>query len=154
MYQQGINDFPPKVTHHKSQRRDILKNFKNPDALMTLHTDIDLIDRLDRNIMDIENQVRKQAIYHDRKILRLLQTIDGLGDMLSLTLLYEIHKINRFKTPQRFSSYSRVVVIDWRSAGKSYRGKNNKIGNPYLRWAFGQVACLSVRYYPEIKKVQ
>jgi transposase len=44
------------------------------------------------------------------------------------------------------------VVIDWRSAGKSYRGKNNKIGNPYLRWAFGQVACLSVRYYPEIKK--
>jgi len=152
MYQQGINDFPPKVTHHKSQRRDILKNFKNPDALMTLHTDIDLIDRLDRNIMDIENQVRKQAIYHDRKILRLLQTIDGLGDMLSLTLLYEIHKINRFKTAQRFSSYSRVVIIDWRSAGKSYRGKNNKIGNPYLRWAFGQVACLSVKYYPEIKK--
>ena len=152
MYQQGINDFPPQATHNKTKRKELISYLKNPDALMTLHTDLELTDHLDRLIMDIENQVKKQAKHHDRKALALLQTIDGVGDMLSLTILYEMHKINRFKNAQRFSSYSRVVIIDWSSAGKSYRGKNNKIGNPHLRWTFGQIACLSLKYYPEIKK--
>jgi len=152
MYQQGINDFPPKATHEKKKRRELILRLKNPDAFMNLHTDLELVDRLDRLIMDIENQVKKQAKHHDRKALALLQTIDGVGDILSLTILYEMHTINRFKKAQHFSSYSRVVIIDWSSAGKSYRGKNNKIGNPHLRWTFGEIASLSLKYYDEIKK--
>lgn len=152
MYQQGISDFPPKVTHNKAKRKELIFHLKNPDAVLTLHTDLELIDRLDRLIMAIENQVKKQAKHHDRKSLALLQTLDGVGDMLSLAVLYETHHINRFKTAQRYSSYCRVVLIDWISAGKSYRGKNKKIGNPHLRWAYGQIACLSLKYYPEIKR--
>jgi transposase len=152
MYQQGINDFPPQATYNKTKRKYLISGLKNPDAVMTLHTDLELVDRLDRLIMGIENQVKKQAKYHDRKSLALLRTIDGAGPMLSLTVLYETHHIHRFKTAQRYSSYSRVVVIDRTSAGKSYRGKNKKIGNPHLRWTYGQIACLSLKYYPEIKK--
>jgi len=152
MYQQGFNQFPTQATHTKKMRRELISQLENPDAVMTIDTDLELVDKLDRLIMDIENQVKKQAKDHDRKSLRLLQTIDGVGDMLSLSVLYETHQINRFKTAQQYSSYSRVVLIDWSSAGKSYRGKNKKIGNPHLRWTFGQIACLTLKYYPEIKK--
>jgi transposase len=29
--------------------------------------------------------------------------------------------------------------------------KNNKIGNPYLRWAFAQLAISAQRFYPSMK---
>jgi transposase len=34
------------------------------------------------------------------------------------------------------------------SAGKVRTGKNHKIGNAHLRWAFGEAACLMLRELP------
>ena len=66
--------------------------------------------------------------------------------------LYEIHTIDRFACVQDFASYCRVVKCKRESAGKSYGTGGNKIGNAYLRWAFGEAALLFLRGNPEAQK--
>lgn len=72
-----------------------------------------------------------------------------MGKILALTFLYEIHDIRRFGSVQRFSSYSRLVKPEHRSAGKRVgRGGGAKIGNPHLKWAFSEAAVLFLRNNP------
>ena len=80
-------------------------------------------------------------------------TIPGVGDILALIILYETHDINRFESVQCYSSYSGVVKCDWRSSGKSLAAKNQKIRNPYLKWAFGEIIMVAQRCSPKIAKL-
>ncbi len=66
----------------------------------------------------------------------LLQTIHGVGKILSMTILYEIGDINRFPRVQEFASYSRLIKCSRESAGKRYGSAGSKIGNVHLEWAF------------------
>ena len=45
-------------------------------------------------------------------------TVPGIGKILSLAILYEIHDIERLKRPQELASYSRLVSCSRESAGK------------------------------------
>jgi len=63
-----------------------------------------------------------------------------MGQILSLTILYEIGDIQRFPRVQQFASYARLVKCKAESAGKSYGTQGNKIGNAHLKWAFSEVA--------------
>ena len=47
----------------------------------------------------------------------------------------------------------RVVKCRRTSAGKKTSGKNQKIGNPYLKWAYGQMAIFSVNASERIQKL-
>ncbi len=57
-----------------------------------------------------------------------------------MTILYEIHTINRFPTIQDFSSYCRLVKSAKESGGKKYGTSGAKIGNAHLKWAFSEAA--------------
>ena len=80
----------------------------------------------------------------------LLQTIRGVGKILSMTILYEIHDIERFPRVQDFLSYSRLVRGTKRSAGKQVGEGSKRMGNPYLKWAFSEAVTLVLHYNPEI----
>jgi transposase len=125
----------------KSTRRNLLEKAVNDDMKQIVSTDLDYIDSLDTIITDLEKIIIKRARHHNRKHYDLLHTIVGCGDISSLTILYETHTIERFETPQRYSSYSRVISSDNESSGK-YLGhsSSDKIGNPYLKWAFSEIA--------------
>jgi len=118
---------------------------------MSIEYDLQLMEKLDELISKIEWHTKKKANHFDSHSYALLGTMKGLGIVLSGIILYETHTIDRFKTAQRYSSYCRVVKIDRSSGGKRLAPKNAKIGNPYLRWAFGQLATSAQRFYPEIK---
>lgn len=150
MYQQGVDNFPVKVTHEKKERKALVSAMKTRDAAYTMDIDVDLIDYIDQQLPKLEYHILKQAKHHDYHSLMLLQSIKGVGDILGLTILYEMHNVERFETAQRFSSYCRVVKLDWESAHKKGVSKNQKIGNPWLRWAFGELASISIRCNPEI----
>jgi transposase len=83
----------------------------------------------------------------------LLQTVPGIGKILSLVLLYEIHDIERFPRVQDFVSYCRLVKCAKESAGKRYGFSGTKIGNAYLKWAFSEAAVLFLRANPAGQKV-
>jgi transposase len=94
----------------------------------------------------------KAAKQHDAQSLYLLQTVPGIGKILSLVLLYEIHDIERFPRVQDFVSYGRLVKCAKESAGKRYGSAGTKIGNAYLKWAFSEAAVLFLRDNPAGQK--
>ena len=41
-----------------------------------------------------------------------LRSIPGVGKILAMTMLYEIHDIDRFERVQNFASYARLVKCE------------------------------------------
>jgi transposase len=96
----------------------------------------------------VELSVLTTAKEHHTNTLYLLRTVPGIGEILSLVLLYEIHDIHRFPRVQDFVSYCRVVKCAKESAGKRSGTGGSKIGNAYLKWAFSEAAVLLLRDHP------
>ena len=150
--QQGILDPMSDEVRRKSTRRQIPPRLTDPDLGISVDCDLDLVDSLDPIIHKIEKQVLAQAKHHDRNALSILMTTPGVGKLLALTILYEIHTITRFKSASNFSSYSRVVKVERESVGKKTKGGNQKIGNPHLKWAFSEIILVAQSCSPPIKK--
>jgi len=87
-----------------------------------------------------------------------LRSVPGIGKILALTILYEIHDIHRFPSVQDFASYSRLVKCAKESGGKRLGTGGGKIGNVHLKWAFSEAAVLFLRKNPKgqsfLKKLQ
>jgi transposase len=153
LYQQGHMNLPSFPNGSVDQIREGLKPFKvPPDVQQSIDYDFGMIAHIDEAMPKMESSIMKSALHHDNHALTLLRSVKGLGPIFSLTILYEIHTIKRFPTVQKFSSYSRVVKVERSSHGKSMGSKNNKIGNPYLRWVFGQLAQNVQRFYPSTRE--
>ena len=75
----------------------------------------------------------------DANVFYLLKTIPGVGKIIAMTLLYEIHDIKRFPSVGEFLSYARLVRGSHTSAGKNYGSPGKKMGNRYLKWAFSEI---------------
>ena len=136
----------------KSVRRQIPERLDDPDLVFSVTSDLDLIDTLDTVIRHIEKRVLAQAKHHDRNALAILKTIPGVGDILALTILYEIHTITRFKSASHFSSYCRLVKVERTSMGKKVGDRKDKIGNPHLKWAFCEIILAAQKYSEPIQK--
>jgi transposase len=87
---------------------------------------------------EIELEILRHAKQHDANTFHLLDSIPGVGKILSLVLLYEIQDIHRFPSVQDFASYCRLVKSKKESADKLYGTSGNKIGNAHLKWAFSE----------------
>src|SRR5262245_55067689 len=111
-----------------------------------------MIDAYDRLLTDLELYIVQTAKQQDANTLYRLQTVPGIGKMLSLVLLYEIHDIHRFPRVQEFVSYCRLVKWAKESAGKRYGTAGKKIGKAYLKWAFSEAAVLFLRNNPAGQK--
>jgi len=83
---------------------------------------------------------------------QLLRSVPGIGLVLALILLYEIHDIKRFPEPGNVLSYARLVRCAHESAGKVKGFGPQKIGNGHLRWALGEAACLMLRCHEPAKE--
>jgi transposase len=107
--------------------------------------DLALIDKLDELIAQVELHLTRTAKVDDVQTYHRLRTIPGVGPILALVLLYEMHQVERFERVGQFLSYARLVRCDHESAGKKSGAGGKKIGNAHLRWAFGEAACLFLR---------
>jgi len=137
---------------YKANRDGITERFPDPAVQKSIEVDRALIDHYDRLLRAMELTVLKTAKQHDANTLYLLRTVPGIGEMLSLVLLYEIHDIQRFPRVQDFVSYCRLVKCAKESAGKRYGTSGTKIGNAYLKWAFSEAAVLFLRTNPAGQK--
>jgi transposase len=124
---------------------DIPARFADPSVQKSAAVDLAVIDCLDGQIAELELYLSKTAKVDDVQTFHRLQTIPGVGKILALTLLYEIHDIRRFTSAGQLLSYARLVRCDHESAGKVKGAGGKKIGNAHLRWAFGEAACLFLR---------
>lgn len=136
---------PPKGITSKVNREGVAEHFPNPSVSKSIEVDLQLVDFYDGLLRDLELCILRTARVDDPNVLYLLQTIAGVGKILALVLLYEIHEINRFPRVQDFVSYCRLVKCPRESAGKKSGTKNTKIGNVNLKWAFSEAAVCFLR---------
>ncbi len=130
-------------------RAGIAERFADPSVQKSIELDLNLIDFYDKQLSKVEWHILQHARSCDQHSLILLRTVPGIGEILSLVILYEIHTIERFPTVQDFASYSRLIKCKKESAGKSYGTTGRKIGNAYLKWAFSEAAVLFLRKNPD-----
>ena len=133
---------PGKRIAYRSNREGIGEGFEDVSVQTSLAADLALIDHYDVVIRDLELTALRQARGHDLDSYERLKTIPGIGKVLALTILYEIHEIGRFPRVQEFASYSRLVKCQKSSVGKVLGTSGNKIGNAHLKWAFSEAAVL------------
>ena len=137
---------------YKANRGGVAERFPDPAVHKSVEVDLALIDFYDQLLRDVELTIVQTAKQHDAQALYRLQSVPGIGKILSLVLLYEIHDITRFPRVQDFVSYCRLVKCAKESAGKRYGTSGTKIGNAYLKWAFSEAAVLFLRNHPAGQK--
>ena len=130
-------------------RDGIAERFNDPSVQKSIELDLNLIEVYDQQLGKVERYIHQHAKTCDQHSLILLRTVPGIGKILSLIILYEIHTIARFPSVQDFASYCRLIKCKKESAGKSYGSSGKKIGNAYLKWAFSEAAVLFLRGNPE-----
>jgi hypothetical protein len=123
----------------------LLKAEDHPLRQLALKNDLAMIRHFDHQITQLEEELQRQTKKVACREYALLQTVPGIGEVLGLTILYEIGDINRFPTVKDFLSYCRLVKGTVASAGKIKGLRGAKLGNPYLRWAFGEAAVIAKR---------
>ena len=137
---------------YKANREGVAERFPDPAVQKSVEVDLALIDSYDQLRSDIELTILQTAQQHDAQTLYRLQSVPGIGKILSLVLLYEIHDITRFPRVQDFVSYCRLVKCAKESAGKRYGTSGTKIGNAYLTGACSEAAVLFLRNHPAGQK--
>jgi len=133
---------------YESNRAGLPDHFDHPVVRKSIGVDLALIEHYDRLLKELELYILRTARQHDPNALYRLRTVPGIGKILSLVLLYEIHDIRRFPTVQDFASYARLVKCTKESAGKRTGTSGTKIGNAHLKWAFSEAAVLFLRQNP------
>ena len=126
-----------------ANREGLLEHFGDQEPVqMSVAADLALIDTYDQTIHELELFLRHAVREHDGSSYHLLRTVPGIGNILALTIVYEIHTIDRFPDAGNFLSYARLVKGDRGSAGKKSKPGGAKMGNVHLKWAFSEAAAL------------
>jgi transposase len=137
---------------YKANRTDVAARFADPEVRKSIETNLALLDQYDRLLTDLELHLTRSAKVHDVNAFYRLRSVPGIGKILALVLLYEIHDIHRFPRVQDFVSYCRLVKCAKQSDGKHYGYSGTKIGNAHLKWAFSEAAVLCLRGNPAAQR--
>jgi transposase len=151
MTNQQYNHDPFEKMLQYASNRDVLDRFEQPSVRLSIEADLRTVDHYDKLLTQLEKDLVRQATLHDPRACRLLRTIPGIGKILSLVLLYEIHTIERFPTVGDFLSYARLVTPKQTSDGKVTGHGGAKIGNVHLKWAFSEAVLWMLRYSDDAK---
>jgi transposase len=136
----------------KGNREGVAERFADVSVQKSIELDLGLIDHYDQLLHRVEHEISLIAKVDDADSYFRLRSIPGIGRILGLVILYEIHDIDRFPRVQDFVSYCRLVKSAKESAGKKLGTSGKKIGNAHLKWAFSEAAVLFLRRNPEAVK--
>ena len=138
---------------HAANRADLTARFPDPSVRKSIAIDAALLDHYDTLLSDLERTLVQDAKRHDPDAFHRLHSVPGIGHVLALTILYEIHDVRRFDRVQEFASYARLVKGQKQSAGKMLGTSGAKMGNVHLKWAFSEAAVLFLRHSPEGRRL-
>ena len=150
-YQYNLPDIGKKIAY-KANRKGVAERFPEEAVQKSIQLDLHLLNYYDELLKKLEHELSQTAKEHDADSLFRIRSIPGVGRILGMTILYEVHDINRFPRVQDFVSYCRLVKAAKESAGKKYGSSGKNIGNAHLKWAFSEAAVLILRRNPEVRK--
>jgi transposase len=138
---------------YPGNRDGVVERFSDPSVRKSIEVDVVLIDQYDALVNDLELTIVREAKRHDGDAFHRLRSVPGIGKVLALTILYEIHDIHRFDRVQEFASDARLVKCQKQSGGRTLGTSGAKMGNVHLKWAFSEAAVLFLRHTKDGKKL-
>ena len=138
---------------HASQRASFPERFPEGSSRSSIAADCRLLDAVDALVADLERELVATARADDLAAFRRLRSVPGIGDILALTLFYEVPDFDRFDRVQEFASYARLVSPRTESSGKLGGSRGRKQGNVHLKWAFSEAAVFLLRNNPRAQKL-
>ena len=94
------------------------QKFSDPAILKMVNADLAMFQAYNDIITKLEFQIEDSMEVQDPVSYSIINSVPGLGFILSLTILYEIDDIHRFSDVGKFISYCRLVKCSHESAGK------------------------------------
>jgi transposase len=89
---------------YKANRSGVAERFANPAAQKNIEVDLALLTYYDQRLTALELSSVKRAKPHDANTFSRLRSIPGVGEILALVMLDEIHDSHRFPRVQDFVS--------------------------------------------------
>jgi transposase len=136
-----------------ANREKLVERFPAGSARSSIGANCRLLDSLDELVDDLERELVRSAKADDLAYFYRLRSVPGIGEILALTIFYEVPDFARFDTVQQFASYARLVAPRSESAGKLAGSQGRKQGNVFLKWAFSEAAVLLLRGNPRAQKL-
>ena len=133
---------------YPANRTGVSACFGDPIVRKSIDVDLALLERYDALITDLELTIVREAKRQDGAAFDRLRSVPGIGKVLALTILYDIHDIARFDRVQEFASDARLVKCSQTSAGKTLGSGGAKMGHVHVKWAFSEAAVLAPRSAP------
>jgi len=115
-----------------------------PHQVMAAHSLNEVVSIFTEQIEKIEKAVLAEISVKEE--FKKLLTVNGIGEILGITIMLETGDIGRFKSVGDYSSYCRQVPSKRISNGKNKGRGNKKNGNRYLAWAFVEASNFMRRY--------
>lgn len=138
---------------HAPNRAGFPERFPAGSGRSSIVADCRLLDALDALVSDLERELVATAKADDLASFYRLRSVPGIGEILALTLFYEVPDFDRFDTVQQFASYARLVAPRTESSGKLGGSRGRKQGNVHLKWAFSEAAVTLLRNNPQAQKL-
>ena len=129
-----------KKSASQANRDGVAERFAAPAVPKSLAVDRALIPSDDAVRREVERPIVTTAKPHDAQTLSLRHTVPGIGKILSLVLLYDMHDSARFPRGQDVASSGRLVTCARASAGQRAGTSGATIGNAHLTWACSEAA--------------
>jgi len=134
----------------KLTEESLHERFGDESLSLAVHSNLVVFQCLQTQIKLLEQTILKQVKLRQEFIQ--LKTVNGIGDILALTIMLETGEIERFAKAGNFASYCRCVSSQKISNGKKKGKGNTKNGNKYLAWAFVEAAVLAVQHNEKVKR--
>jgi transposase len=109
-----------------------------PETRLSVQEQLRLLDQVKQSIKTTEKRI--SAVIKMNPTMQLLQTIPGVGTILSIVIALEVGSIDRFARAEKLASYAGKVPRVNSSGGKTCYGKVRPDVNRYLKWAFTEAA--------------
>jgi Transposase IS116/IS110/IS902 family len=137
-----------KTLADKAHRDGVAERFPAPAVQKSIEVDLALIDMDDHRLPDLALDLVKTAKAHEAQTSSRLRSIPGVGQILALVLLDDLHEIRRVPRGPAVVSDGRLVKAAKEAAGNRDGTSRQKSGPAALTWAGAEAAVLSLRHNP------
>jgi len=105
---------------------------------------LSFLREVESHLREVEGRLFEVVMEDER--MRLLQSIPGVGKILSMVISYEMGEVSRFPSPGHFSSYCGLVPRVYSSGGRTFHGRTPRAAKGVLKWAFVEAATTVGRH--------
>jgi len=134
----------------KPGRAELLALNLGPWASRRRQELLELLDRLDPRIEELDEVVKAEAERRPEVVILMQQK--GVGPGVGLAFVLTVGPVERFANSRKVVSYLGLNPCEYSSAGHQRLGHISKQGNDLLRWLLVEAGQSAAQYDPELRR--